>query len=74
MKTNALIACFGVITAILNFGLFLVLYNKLATPYLHEEQRVENADFIMSYALAGYVLLALLAAFAVWLFCKKPKA
>ena len=71
MKKNALIIFYGLVTAILNFVLFIVSYNHLAMPYLHEEQRMENADFIMSYALGGYILLAVLSAFVVWLACKR---
>jgi len=70
MKKNALIIVYGLVTAILNFALFIVSYNHLATPYLQEEQRMENADFIMSYALGGYVFIAIVSAFVMRLVCK----
>lgn len=71
MKKNVLIFVYGLVTAILNFALFILSYNHLATPYLHEEQRMENADFIMSYALGGYVLIAVISAVVMWFVSKK---
>jgi len=71
MKKNVLIVVYGLLAAVLNFALFIISYNHLATPYLHEEQRMENADFIMSYALGGYVFIAIVSAFVMWLVCKK---
>lgn len=47
--------------AALNFSLFIASYNKLATPFLHEEQRVENAQFIMTFTLGGYIALAVVS-------------
>ena len=42
----------------LNFGLFLYSYKKLAFPYIHEAQRIENAPYIFSYVLAGFILIS----------------
>ena len=49
------------IPTFLNFGLFSISYNKLATPYLHESQRTDNAEAIIFYVLPAYALLALLS-------------
>lgn len=59
------------ISAALNFSLFLVTYNKLATPYLHEEQRMDNADFIMIYVTAGFLLTSLVSVLAAFWATKK---
>ena len=42
----------------LNFGLFMYSYKKLAFPYIHEAQRLENAPYIFSYVLAGFILIS----------------
>ena len=61
------------ISASLNFSLFLVTYNKLATPYLHEEQRMDNADFIMIYVTAGFLLISLVSVLAAFGVTKKTQ-
>lgn len=50
----------------LNVALLVLSYNKLATPFLHEEQRVENADFIITYVITGFMLISLLSALATY--------
>ncbi len=44
-----------------NFAIFMVSYNKLATPFLSEEQRVENAKAIVSVIAGSFALAAILA-------------
>lgn len=43
-----------------NFLIFTYSYNRLATPYLNEEQRVDNAGYIMSWTIGMYFLAAIL--------------
>ncbi len=50
-----------VITLCLNFGIFLISYKKLAFPYLHEAQRMENAPYIFSYVLIGFLISAIIS-------------
>jgi hypothetical protein len=56
----------SITVAILNFLLFIFIYNRLATPYLHKAWRAENADFIISFALPSFVLIALIATFTIY--------
>jgi len=44
----------------LNFFIFLEAYKKLAFPFIHEEQRVENAHYIFMYVLPSFILAAVL--------------
>jgi hypothetical protein len=66
MKMNkslkaSLIAIFVVlVNFLINFLIFTYSYNKLATPYLNEEQRVENVGYIMTGTLGMYLLSAVL--------------
>ena len=50
-----------IVVSALNFMIFLESYKKLAFPYMHEEQRVENAPFIFLYILPGFVLVAVIS-------------
>lgn len=60
-----------VITLCLNFGIFILSYKKLAFPYLHEVQRVENAPYIFSYVLIGFLLSAIISVLVIHLINKK---
>jgi predicted histidine transporter YuiF (NhaC family) len=71
MKKYALASMVGVASALSNFLLFVFAYNKIATPFLHEEQRMENADFIMSYVVGGYLAIAVASTVMIFLLCKK---
>lgn len=50
-----------IVVSTLNFMIFLESYKKLAFPYMHEEQRVENAPYIFLYILPGFVLVAVIS-------------
>ncbi len=50
-----------VLTSCINFGVFLYSYKKLAFPYLHETQRLENASLIFSYVLLGFLVCSILS-------------
>lgn len=71
MKKYALASMAGVVSALLNFMLFVFAYNKVATPFLHEEQRMENADFIMSYVGGGYLVVSVVSTVAIFLLCNR---
>lgn len=51
------IILFGICT---NFGIFLYAYRKLAFPYLHEAQRMENAPYIFGYVLLAFICSSIL--------------
>lgn len=38
-----------------NMAIFLCAYRHLAFPYLHEEQRMENAPLIFLYVVPGFL-------------------
>lgn len=43
-----------------NFFIFLEAYKRLAFPYINEEQRVENAPFIVFYILPIFIGIAVI--------------
>ena len=60
-----------IVVSALNFMIFLESYKKLAFPYMHEEQRVENAPFIFLYILPGFVLVAVISLILFKIMAKK---
>ena len=60
MKRIIYTILFVLISFSINFGIFLVSYKKLAFPYMHEAQRVENAPYIFTYVLASFLLVAVI--------------
>ena len=56
---------------LLNGGLFIYFYNQLATPFLGEEQRVANADYIMTVASASFALVAAVIGLITYLLTKQ---
>ncbi len=59
------------ITLCVNFGIFLLSYKKLAFPYLHEAQRMENAPYIFSYVLLSFLLCAIVSVLITYFVSKK---
>lgn len=52
--------CVAVASLVLNGFLFVYFYNHLATPFITEEQRVSNADTIMTAVLGSFVGAAII--------------
>lgn len=50
-----------------NCAVFIFSYNRIATPFLTEEQRVANAGFIMTFTAGAFSIVALLTGVAVYL-------
>lgn len=53
-------------STVFNFAVLLIAYNKLAFPYLHEAQRMDNAPFLFYYALPAFLLISMLFAGAAY--------
>ncbi|VAW90366.1 hypothetical protein MNBD_GAMMA18-1583 [hydrothermal vent metagenome] len=71
MKNIIIYCVVGLINIALNFTVFISSYNTLATPFLHEEQRMENANYIMTYTLFGFVAIGIFTLVFLHLFLKK---
>lgn len=59
-----------IIGASLQFGIFIFAYQKLTFPFIHEEQRVENAPYIFGY-VAPAILLATVISLLIYYFISK---
>ncbi|HAW92068.1 MULTISPECIES: hypothetical protein [unclassified Arsukibacterium] len=60
-----------IVVSALNFMVFLEAYKKLAFPFIHEEQRVENAPYIFLYILPSFVLVAVISLVLIKMTAKK---
>jgi hypothetical protein len=59
------------VSFVLNFAVFVMTYNRLATPFITEEQRVLNANFIMSITVGAFAIVAVLTGIAMWLILRE---
>jgi hypothetical protein len=71
MKPYFFSILFFLLSALLNLAVFFVSYRKLAFPFLHEEQRVDNAPQIFLYVVPSYLLIALGLSTLVYFAIKK---
>ncbi len=68
--TYAGLAIFSFLT---NFIIYTYSFNVQATPFLHEEQRVESAVLMFQTTLPAYFLSSLLLTFLFSLVARKGK-
>ncbi|MCG8536733.1 MAG: hypothetical protein MI808_16715 [Pseudomonadales bacterium] len=66
MKKILLYSLVTIVNVALNFVVFTHTYNTLATPYLMEEQRVDNAAYILSYTILGFLVVAVLTSLVLY--------
>lgn len=71
MKNIIIISLVAIVNFAMNFVVFVLSYNKLATPFLLEEQRMENADYIMTNTLFGFFVVTAVSALVLYLFIGK---
>ncbi len=57
-----LISIFAIlISSVFNITIFLVTYEKLVFPFLHEDQRMDNAPYIFTYVIPGFVAASVIS-------------
>jgi hypothetical protein len=71
MKPYFFSILFFLLSALLNLAVFFVSYRKLTFPFLHEEQRADNAPQIFLYVVPSYLLIALALSILVYFSIKK---
>lgn len=49
---------FSMVSTAAHFAIFILAYNRLATPFLPEAQRVENAGYILFYVLPAMFVVS----------------
>jgi len=71
MKTKILYAFLGVLTFVINFLIYNYSFNLQATPYLHEEQRVDSAMLMLKTTVPAYLISAFLITLIFYFVAKK---
>ena len=59
MKTFLIYASLAVVNFIINFMIYNFSFNKQATPYLHEEQRVDSGLLMLETTVPAYIVAAI---------------
>lgn len=71
MKKHVWFFLFFLVVSAINITIFTISYNSLATPYLTEPQRVENASNILMITFPVFILSSLITIFLSVLLTKK---
>ena len=71
MKKFGIFCLVGLGNIGLNFAVFIFNYNKLATPYLNEDQRMLNAQYIMTISISEIVLVSVFTLVVIYLLKQK---
>lgn len=61
----------GITSFIINFLIYNVSFNNQATPFLHEEQRVDSAMLMIKTTVPAFFVAALVITLAFYLIGKK---
>ena len=59
LKNIVINIVFILVSAALNLAIFFVAYKKLTFPFLHEDQRMDNAPLIFSYVVPSFLAVSI---------------
>ncbi len=71
MKTFLIYSFLAVVNFIINFTIYNYSFIKQATPYLHEEQRVDSGLLMLQTTLPAYLAAAVILTLIFYLVAKK---
>lgn len=71
MKKFAIYSAMGILVFIINFAIFNYSFNTQATPFLHEEQRVESAMLMLKTTLPAYAVASILITSIFYILARK---
>lgn len=60
MKTFIIYAFLALINFVINFAIYNISFNDQATPYLHEEQRVDSSLLMLKTTIPAYIVSSIL--------------
>lgn len=63
----------SVVSFAANISVFLHSYQRLAIPFINEEQRVINAEFIMTLTVGAFAAAAALTGALIYWLCVRQK-
>ncbi len=70
MKTFFIYTLLAFINFVVNFAIYNYSFNKQATPYLHEGQRVDSGLLMLKTTLPAYVVSAIILTVLFYLVAK----
>ena len=71
MKTFLIYASLAVVNFIINFMIYNFSFNKQATPYLHEEQRVDSGLLMLETTVPAYIVAAIVLTIMFYFVAKR---
>lgn len=73
MKTFVIYAILAIVNFIVNFTIFNYSFNLQATPFLHEEQRVDSGLLMLKTTLPAYAISTIAITIIFYLVAKTLK-
>jgi hypothetical protein len=67
LKIFIIYSSLAIANFVVNFAIYNYSFNKQATPYLHEEQRVESGLMMLKTTIPAYLISAMLLTFVFYL-------
>ena len=74
MKSVIFLSLGILLGVILNFSIFMVAYNKLIFPLIHEDQRMDIAPYLFTHVLPSFVVSTVILVLLTYIISKKLQA
>jgi len=74
MKTFSIYAFLAVVNFVINFLIYNYSFNLQATPFLHEEQRLESGLLMLKTTIPAYVVSAIVMSAIFFLIARSLKS
>lgn len=71
MKTLIIYISLAVVTFVLNFAIYNFSFNLQATPFLHEEQRVDSGLLMLKTTFPAYLVSSVVIALLFYIVNKR---
>lgn len=73
MKTFITYSFLALVNFVINFGIYNYSFNTQATPFLHEEQRLDSGLLMLKTTLPAYIVSAIVIAMIFYFITKNNK-
>lgn len=73
MRTFLIYSALTLMVFFVNFLIYIVSFNVLATPYLHEEQRLDSGLLMLKTTLPAYLISSVIISFVFYWVAKYSK-
>ena len=73
MKTFLIYVVLAIVNFIINFIIYNYSFNLQATPYLHEDQRLDSGLLMLKITLPAYIVATIIITFMFYFVSKARK-